>query len=317
MPVAQSGVLPIAGGTVGSTFPIIDVSDWSVIDHESVGGDVKEWLDDPTGGTWLFKPRTERPDRVQGEDWAEKVTTEVAHSLGIPAARVELAARQGRRGTISANLRPDGWEQQHGDVLLAALLPGYEAKTRDRSGHNLANIAIVLEAMGPPTGEGAIADMTAFEVFSGYLVLDALVANRDRHEQNWAIHRPLPDQGASVLAGSYDHGSSLGFNLTDAKRKLELERRGVPGWATKATAQRFDRENDGRLTLVELARSALGRCRNVARGHWIARVDAVQPTLWEELIEQVPDLSDVTRTFVVELLAVNRRRFLDECQSTR
>lgn len=60
--------------------------------------------------------------------------------------------------------------------------------------------------------------LTAFEAFTGYLVLDALVANQDRHEENWAVLRPLPGGGEVTLAGSYDHGSSLAFNLTDARR---------------------------------------------------------------------------------------------------
>lgn len=31
--------------------------------------------------------------------------------------------------------------------------------------------------------------MTGFDVFVGYLLLDALVAKRDRHEQDWAVLR--------------------------------------------------------------------------------------------------------------------------------
>ena len=34
--------------------------------------------------------------------------------------------------------------------------------------------------------------LTAPEVFAGYLVLDAWVANQDRHDQNWAVLHRLP-----------------------------------------------------------------------------------------------------------------------------
>lgn len=36
---------------------------------------------------------------------------------------------------------------------------------------------------------GSAAGFAAFDQFCGYLLLDALVANRDRHEENWAFCR--------------------------------------------------------------------------------------------------------------------------------
>lgn len=154
--------------------------------------------------------------------------------------------------------------------------------------------------------------MTAFEVFAGYLVLDALVANQDRHEENWAVLRPLPGAGALTLAGSYDHGSALGFNLTDAKRVLELDRDGVLKFCRRATAQRFDRENDGRLTLVELAHRALAHCSAAARHRWLSSVEALTEAALDGTVDRVPGLSESGRTFTQALLATNRRRLLDE-----
>jgi hypothetical protein len=53
----------------------------------------------------------------QGEDWAERVVAEVATQLRLPCAQVELAERGGRRGSLSRNLRPAGWELHHGAVV--------------------------------------------------------------------------------------------------------------------------------------------------------------------------------------------------------
>ena len=302
-----------AYGNMTDQYEIVDVTAWSVQDTESVGGDEKVWLADPLGQVWLFKPRTERPDRIQGEDWAEKIAAEIARQLGIPAAHVELAIRDGVRGTISLNLRPDGWERQHGDVLLAELVLDYRPKTRDRHGHDLNNIARALDNFGPPLGTDPSLPMTAFEVFAGYLVFDALIANQDRHEQNWAVLRPLPGEGTGALAGSYDHGSCLGFNLTDVTRQFELDREGINRWAGRATAQRFDQATDGQLTLVELACAALSQCSPAAREHWLSALEALGEALWDDIIDRIPELSDPTRTFVGALLDINRRRLLDEC----
>jgi hypothetical protein len=74
---------------------------------------------------------------------------------------------------------------------------------------------------------GAPFDATAFDVFAGYVVLDAWVANRDRHDNNWAVLRPITLSADPLrLCGSYDHASSLGFNVTDEERSVRLADRG-------------------------------------------------------------------------------------------
>lgn len=290
-------------------FPVLNVDAWSLSGSETSGGDEKQWIEDEGGSLWLFKPRTEQSGWSQGEDWAEKITSELAILLGVPAARVELAVRAGRRGSLSLSLRPDGWELQHGALLLGELLPGYEPRGKARSGHDLDNIERVLADVRPPD---ALPQMSSFEAFVGYLVLDALVANQDRHEENWAVLRPLPGGGEVTLAGSYDHGSALAFNLTDAKRTLELDRDGMPTYCGKAMAHRFDRESDGRLTLVELAHSALTRCSSFARSHWLTSVEAATETFLASAVDRVPELSDPVRRFTLALLTTNRRRLFDE-----
>lgn len=62
-------------------FVLVDVSSWIVADTESGGGDEKVWLTDPRCSEWLFKPRTEHAGWVQGEDWAERIATELASRL--------------------------------------------------------------------------------------------------------------------------------------------------------------------------------------------------------------------------------------------
>ena len=63
--------------------------------------------------------------------------------------------------------------------------PGYvscavDNRDSDRVGHNLRNIDRVLNACsGPPNS--SCAEWTALEVFAGYLVFDAWIANTDRH----------------------------------------------------------------------------------------------------------------------------------------
>ena len=290
-------------------FAVVDVSSWGVASTEGSGGDEKLWLTDLDQRRWLFKPRTEHVGWSQGEDWAERVVAHLAELMRIPAAQVELAVRDGRRGSISLSLRPQGWELQHGALLLQAADPSYTPRTKERFGHDLESIR---RALTEVQALASRAPMTAFDAFAGYLVLDALVANQDRHEENWAVLRPLPEQGAAVLAGSYDHGSSLGFNLQDERRVQLLDEDAVGGFADRARAQRFDRATDGRLTLVQLAHRALTLCRPSAAGAWMEALRTVDEDQLEDVVAGVPDLSGTARRFTSALLAHNRRRLLDE-----
>ena len=83
--------------------------------------------------------------------------------------------------------------------------------------------------------------MSAFDCFAGYLLLDALIANRDRHPRNWAVMPAPPGSDAhDMLAPSFDHASGLGFGLTDRERERWLRGRGVRAWAERGDAKSFE-----------------------------------------------------------------------------
>jgi hypothetical protein len=109
-----------------SAFSRVDVSSWPFDEEEKAGKSEKLWVRDPeepnvARSRWLFKPVTEHANgTVQGGDWAEKVSSLLAEHLGIPSARVELAERDGRRGSLSQNVRPDGYELHSGHVWMSA-----------------------------------------------------------------------------------------------------------------------------------------------------------------------------------------------------
>ena len=86
--------------------------------------------------------------------------------------------------------------------------------------------------------------LSAWEVFVGYLVLDALIGNTDRHEENWAV---IVSESGRYLAPTFDHASSLGFLLSDPQRleRMSSKDRNYP---PEAFAERVMRRNWARLT---------------------------------------------------------------------
>lgn len=297
----------------------MDCSSWRVVADEFGGAYEKSWLSPPgSDERWLFKPVTEKPGHLHGEDWAEKAASELAALLGVPCARIDMSIRNGRRGALSRNLRPSNYDMHSGAVLLSDFLPGYvpgATNPRGRPGHSLANIKAALDAAGPPP---EFADflpnvpMSGYDVFAGVLLLDAWIANQDRHDENWSILVPHDPQLPRRLCGSYDQAGCLGFNLLDAKKARMLHEGRVPQWAARGTAGRFE-HTDKPQSLVSLAAEGLALASAEARSHWLSAIAGVSDEAVLGILARLPVLSDVGRTFAGEVLMTNRKRLLDEC----
>jgi hypothetical protein len=262
----------------------VNASDWEVWEIEQSGSTEATWLLEPsTGERWLHKDTKIPSNGVeQGEDWSEVVSTQVAHRLGVPCAPTRLCIRAGRRGSLSRSILPKGHDLWEGAVVLeTAGVPGFFRQIEGgppaedpqrpgvrRPGHSLNNIKAALAGVVPPPGFEGPDGLTAFDVFAGYMVLDALIANPDRHEQNWARLTPRLQTLPEALSPSYDHASSLGHNLQDPGRQRCL---GDPArlekWATKGRAGRFEHLPPA-PTLAEHAANAVEMCTDEG-AHWL------------------------------------------------
>lgn len=202
-----------------------------------------------------------------------------------------------------------------GAEVLAAADPGYRPGRENlpgRPGHSLAAIENALKGYRPPPTTKVDGLRDAFDAFAGYLVLDAVIANQDRHDENWAVLRGAVDYRLDCLSPSYDHASSLGFNLTDERREQEQRRDGLATWAVRGAGTRFEHAAGGRpATLVEVANSALARASVGACELWRGRLAALDIDAVAAVAARVPRMSDPARTFAVRLVDTNRRRLLD------
>ena len=307
----------------------LDVSTWAVTDIERAGSHENLWLAEPeTGALWLHKDTATPSNGVeQGEDWSEVVSTQVAALLGVPCATTRLCLRHGRRGSLSRSVRPIDADLWEGKVVLEDLgatdyfphverSPGVDPARPGvkRPGHSLRNIKLALESVAAPPGFDGPASLDAFDVFVGYLLLDALIANRDRHEQNWAVLRPQLLGPSVRLCPSYDHASSLGYNLADLDRERRLASDdAMVRWAKRGTAWRF--EHIGKpTTLVAHAMKAVQLASPEGANWWRSQIEAMDldPLMASLRDQQIWGMSHLAVTFAHRLLDVNLRRLRDE-----
>lgn len=302
-------------------FARLDASSWELVGGEPDGLSEHPWLERlGDERLWLYKPVEVKAGNRQGEDWAEKVVGEIGLLLGVPCAEIELATRHGREGSISRDVRPSGWELQPGAALLDGHIEGYESRTKLRDGHSLDNIQAVLADVSQPPTATCPDQLSGYDVFCGYLMLDALVANRDRHDHNWAILIP-PGESAmpAALSPSFDHASSLGFNLLDERRARLLAESSVLKWALGGTAWRFEHAPAPAKieSLVDLAVRAFARSTEEAQAYWRASLDGFDEAEVRSILDRTPGMSDLARTFAIELVLINRQRLLSRLRERR
>lgn len=301
------------------TFQIQTVPDDTSAQLEQLGTKAKEWFKSMDGEYVLFKEG--RPGT--GENWAEKACCEIARLLKLPHAEYELAIRKGKQGIITPTLVPEGGRLILGNELLAKNSDKYDPNVRYKSSqHVLRLVLVVLQRanVGMPIGWQPPPEITnAAAVFMGYLLLDALVCNQDRHHENWGLI--MSREGVLTLAATFDHASSLGRNETDESRLARLNTKdsgfSVQAYVEKARSGLYE-SSSSKKTMTALA--AFVECAKTdlpAARYWITRLEEIQPSDFSGILSKIPDdwISVPARDFASAMLSTNKNRLLTACRS--
>lgn len=269
----------------------------------------KFWFTGTDGKRWLFK--YSRPQT--GEHWSEKVAAEIGAQLGVPVARVELGMCDGLPGACSQSFLPDETALVHGNELLQEVDQTYPVtELRGVSKHTIDAVFGQLSTVDPPVGSPPT--FSAADCFVGYVLLDALIGNGDRHHENWAV---IHDAANRRLAPSYDHASSLGRELLDEARAIRLggadRDRTLERYAARATSAFYASPADGKpLSTIDAFRAA-ARLRPEASAFWLARLADVRQDTIENIVHAVPSelITDLARRFALAVTAWSRPRLLE------
>lgn len=317
-------------------YPIVHVPDDAPEQPEQLGTKPKFWFRDDNHRLCLFKQGRANT----GENWAEKVACEICTILGIPHGQYELALWKGHRGVVSPSFVPEGSRLVFGNELLAKFVAGYEGERRVRAGkHTLGRVMAVMRGtakfgtrevrgaetvvrpipIGLPLGFAPPPEVaTVASVFLGYLMLDALIGNQDRHDENWGLILSR-DVKTLTLAPTFDHASSLGRNESDQERLERLttkdQGRTVERYVERARSAFYDKEAGGKPMSTLAAFQEAARFLEVrdAKLYWLRRLEAVSLDDFRPILDNVPssEISEPARNFALKMLEINRARLLD------
>lgn len=251
---------------------------------------------------WLFKYARE----TAGEDWSEKIAAEVAVLLNVPAAQVELAEIVGKRGCASHSFvqRKKGFGLIHGSEILAGRVLGYDKdKKWKQSDHSLENIFSAVEGV---FAASASEKDSALKTLAGFIVLDAVICNVDRHHDNWGILR-----GPSVqMAPSYDHASSLGRELLDEKRADLLKSDQVGQYVLKGSGGIYWKSADKKGENPLLLAINASRAYPAYFEPWIQRIKSVKLSDVSEVVQRVPEdrMSRSAKDFCLKMMETTMKK---------
>jgi len=250
-------------------FPIIIVPTDANSDPETLGTKYKFWFLHRELGYCLYKQARSNT----GEDWAEKIASELCQLIGLPYAQIELATFQEDRGTVSPSFVPSNGTLILGNDILYLRDPDYPKAERFKvSQHTLD---VVLKAIANPSVNLPIdwtsGIQTAVETFVGYLLLDAWIGNTDRHHENWGfilIQNSLGLPSLTMhLSPTFDHASSLGRELQDIKR--QAQQKDVNKYVARCRSAIYARVGDNKamfaLDVFRTAAQISSCCFTVAR----------------------------------------------------
>lgn len=307
-------------------FPVWDISQLDPIQTEPMGTKEKYWFPrteecwywDGLGNDYreyIFKAGREG----MGENWAEKVSAELCMLLGLPHAQYDLAVYKDKRGVISPTFVPKGAYLQHGNEILATYIVGYEKLKRyNQTQHSVDAVFKILDDdnIHLPLGWQYTGEISsASDIFTGYLMLDAWIANTDRHHENWGLIH-IPETKEVYLAPTFDHASSLGRNISDDERWERLTTRDIgrsmPLYVSRARSAFYPSQNARKpLLTLETFQQAVGKRSEAAR-YWLNRLAAVETYDIESVILKVPsdEMSETAKEFTWTVLNLNKERLL-------
>lgn len=294
-------------------FPIIFVTqaDYERSSNEMMGTKYKFWFQHQQLGHCLYKQA--RPNL--GEDWAEKVASELLELLGLPHAIYHLAETwEGNRGVVSPNFLPPGGTLVHGNEILTPIVPNYPTFATYRASQHTIDIVlqvITADHVGfpidwtPPNGI-----QTAVEVFVGYLLLDAWIGNGDRHHENWGFIRNKVETAETIhLASTYDHASCLGRDLSDEQR----QKRQVEAYAKKCYSAFYHSVEDKKpLKTFDVFHRVAFRYPQAAH-IWLAHLERITRANTLDIFRRIDKarISTVAIEFAQNILEFNQNRLLD------
>ena len=205
-----------------------------------------------------------------------------------------------------------------GSSVLAAAIEKYDPKTTEIGYglHSIGNIRYAITVLLRRNGieESSVFDALMSKLYS-YFLLDGLIGNTDRHHDNWMLKYESRAGSADLsVAPSFDHGSSLGRELSDKSREYKMRNREVLAYlhSPKPARRLFWNENPKPDRSPLALACLMVQCEPRLTRRAIDRIASVSETDFRTIIDRVPSefMTEPAKDFAFQSLITSRRELL-------
>jgi hypothetical protein len=271
---------------------------------EPLGTKEKYWIiDNKTNIQSLFKIGRENT----GEDWAEKVAYEIGYKIGLPVAEYELAIYEDTQGTLSKSFVKENDRLIHGNELLAKVDKNYPIdrfyKVREYKLETVLNLMKILQI------KHNIKD--ALHNFIGYIIFDCLIANQDRHHENWGF---ILSGKIISLAPSYDHASGFGCKVSDDEIRKRLNTKDknydIKAFCKKAKTPFYDFQSN-KINTIKSCEIVIDYDK-ASFCYWLDKISSIDDNVYVDIFSKIPDefISKMSIKFAIKVIKENKQRLI-------
>lgn len=258
--------------------------------------------------------------KVHGENWAEVIASEMAKFIGLPAAEYYPAEYEGEPGVITPSFISGMERLITANELFIKKNPKYALQPMwKRKDYKLNTSLVLLEKLQHTPGLPLTSSyllLRPAEQFVGYLLFDCLIANLDRHDENWGL---IHTGEKLILAPSYDHASSLACREPEKKRieRLTTKDKGfsIENFATKAKTPLRDIHGNAMKTseVIQHCQKLYGYAYN----HWASKFSTLTTDILNTIMDSLPPgwMTEIEKQFTIRLIEINRELIINTAQN--
>lgn len=250
-----------------------------------------------------------------GENWTEVVVSEICTLLNIPHAEYMFAKWENEEGTITPSFVPKDHRLIHGNELLVET-GHYDKENYKNYKTREYKLKLILKIMKDkklkvPINYKSDVVKTPIDAFIGYIMLDCLISNQDRHHENWGWISS-PDKKL-YLSPSYDHASGLGCRVSDEdkQKRLNSADKGfkVESFVKKAKTPFY--HQDKRLTTIEAFKLCGDYNKQIAI-NWLKKLEGLDIKEIERYFDSIPKhlIKNISIEFALKILEENKKRLI-------
>lgn len=231
------------------------------------------------------------------EACSEKMSYEIAKSLGYSCAKIELA--QDENGTLGVlnYLFTSKTGVQHTDAV-AYINNGGDIKEF----YTIENIENCLNKIDPKL----------FKNFLKIMVFDALVGETDRHEENWGISY---NNGKYQISPLYDNGCNLLREYKDENKIIENWENGKKdfnAYINRSKTLIYNSKSNKKYTHFELIKQLYKQYKKEIKQE-IENLNRITDKEFEKIVKRIPNefMNDMQKKYIIKYLILRKEKLLE------